>query len=352
MFLKDDMKKITGLTLYTGSFGKKGCTCKCEGCSQEKYGKQHGFYQGTMEQVEKILSIAPNIQRAILLGNPDISVDAEFVNRVAKYFIARGIRVRFSTSGFNAVETAQTVLADLDTEYIDYYSFSVDSLEPEKELLLKGRVIPLVEIVKAIKMCDDMGVRIKIQPTLWEINKNDYVEIIDFFYGLGVRWFSFHSGSFETFDDKKHLLKHISPWEWRDIQRDIGEICNQKRIKLHMPYLFLTEEEMKKYVESNGERCVPKQLLNTQIWLEEDYMRTTHCPLLREHQVFEYDFNTCDKSRMDYSISVDGYCPVAAQCLGKKLTERSVEKKGHMFQLSTGEKLYTVCRFYNFTVDK
>lgn len=161
----DNMQEITGLTLYTGSFGKRGCTCDCEGCSQEKYGKQHGFYQGTMSQVEKILSIAPNIQRAILLGNPDISVDAKFVNQVAKFLIKKRVRVRFSTSGYNSIETAQNVLADLDPKYIDYYSFSIDSLKKKNEIILKGRIIPLEEIAQTIRFCNDKGVQVKIQPT-------------------------------------------------------------------------------------------------------------------------------------------------------------------------------------------
>lgn len=64
---------IEGLTLYTGSNGKKGCTCNCVGCSQEKYGNEHPNYQGTIEQVKDILKIAPNIKRTIILGNPDWS---------------------------------------------------------------------------------------------------------------------------------------------------------------------------------------------------------------------------------------------------------------------------------------
>ena len=191
----------------------------------------------------------------------------------------------------------------------------------------------------------------KIQPTLWELNKDDYIDIINYFYDLGVKWFSFHAGSFETFDSEKPLLQHIDPWEWRDIQKTIGKICAEKGIKLHMPYLFLTEEEMKDYVKQYGEKCIPKNLLNTQIWLEKNYLRATHCPLLREHQLFEYDFSTGDKSKMDYSMSTEGYCPVAKKCFDNNLVKRSVEGKGHVFSSDTDEKLYTVCRFYNFRLD-
>ena len=31
------LEKVTDLTLYTGTFGKKGCTCNCIGCTQNGY---------------------------------------------------------------------------------------------------------------------------------------------------------------------------------------------------------------------------------------------------------------------------------------------------------------------------
>ena len=51
------MEEIEGLTLYTGSNGKKGCSCSCIGCSQEKYGQTHPLYQGNLEQIKDILKI-------------------------------------------------------------------------------------------------------------------------------------------------------------------------------------------------------------------------------------------------------------------------------------------------------
>lgn len=345
---RNNMEEIEGLTLYTGSNGKKGCSCSCIGCSQEKYGQTHPLYQGNLEQIKDILKIAPNIKKAIILGNPDISVDPDFVNETAKLLTSLKISVRFSTSGYNALLVANKVLSGVDKNYIDYYNFSIDSINAEKSQMLRGNAINLSDVRAAIKYCQNIDVPVKIQPTLWECNKNDYKEIIDFFSDLGVRWFSFHCGSFETFVDKKTQLQHITPWEWRIIFNNIIELCKEKNLKLHIPYLFLNNEEMAKYVANNTEHCQPHKLKNTQIWLENQYLRTTHCPLLNEVQKFEYNLYTGNKTDMDFSPCQEGYCPAAAKCLGNDLVGLSADGQGHKFFSPQKEELNTICRFSNF----
>lgn len=344
------MENIEGLTLYTGSNGKKGCTCNCIGCSQGKYGREHSNYQGCIKQVKDILKIAPNIKKAIILGNPDISVDPEFVNEVASLLVSEKIKVRFSTSGYNALDTARIVLNEVDTNHIEYYSFSIDSIDEKNSLLLRGNKIDFEDVKAAIKFCQVRGVQVKVQPTLWECNKNDYKDIIDYFSELDVKWFSFHCGSMETFSKEKDLLQHIKPWEWRRILEDISQICKIRNLKLHMPYLFLTNDEMNTYVQNNTMHCQPRNLKNTQIWIEDSYLRTTHCPLLREVQNFEYDLYSGDRECMDFSFCKDGYCPATAKCLGERLVKLSTDGKGHKFLSPSNIELNTVCRFYNLNI--
>ena len=49
------LKKVKSLTLYTGTYGRKKCTCSCIGCTQENYGKRHSEFQGNLKQIQKII---------------------------------------------------------------------------------------------------------------------------------------------------------------------------------------------------------------------------------------------------------------------------------------------------------
>ena len=99
------LKKVETLTLYTGTFGRKKCTCSCIGCTQESYGRRHKDYQGTLEEIKTIIEKLPNLKEAYILGNPDVSVDTKFCNEAAKEFIKNGRNVMFSTSGYNGIDT-------------------------------------------------------------------------------------------------------------------------------------------------------------------------------------------------------------------------------------------------------
>ena len=87
------------------------------------------------------------------MGNPDISVDPDFVNETAKLLTSLKISVRFSTSGYNALLVANKVLSGVDKNYIDYYNFSIDSINAEKSQMLRGNAINLSDVRAAIKYC-------------------------------------------------------------------------------------------------------------------------------------------------------------------------------------------------------
>jgi hypothetical protein len=53
-YLLDNVHMIA---LYTGSYGRKGCTAKCPGCYMGKYGSNKPMYQGNIEQVYELLSM-------------------------------------------------------------------------------------------------------------------------------------------------------------------------------------------------------------------------------------------------------------------------------------------------------
>ena len=336
------------ITIYTGSNGKKGCLGNCIGCSQESYGTQHPMYQGNLKQIETVLERSPVLKSAIILGNPDPAVDTEFCNQVAKKLTEKGIKVRFSSSGKNCSKMIQKLIDGVDHNYIEYISFSIDTVEQEMLDYIKGTHIDLEELRETISYLNKKEIEVKIQPTIWNINEDTCIDTIEYFEKQGVKWFSFHAGSFETLGDKqKEKLKHIEPIKWRKEFSKIVNKCNESNLKLHIPYLFVNKEEMKEYISKRGPKCVPEQLKNTQIWLEENYIRTTHCPLLNEVQNFHYNYLDMDKSKVDYSCSEIGVCPAATKALGEELCRKSTDGKGHFFTYK-GEQYITVCRSYNY----
>ena len=59
--------------------------------------------------------------------------------------------------------------------------------------------IILVILLNAISLFGiNHNITIKIQPTLWEFNQEDYREIIEHYLKIGIKWFTFHAGSFEA----------------------------------------------------------------------------------------------------------------------------------------------------------
>ena len=341
---ENGLEKVTDLTLYTGTYGKDRCTCKCIGCTQGGgilKGKEK--YQGTIEQIRTIIKKLPNLQNAYLLGNPDVSVDTDFCNEASKEFIKNDINVMFSTSGFKAVKTLKKLTSGLDTKYIKYISYSIDTLNTEKMRFLKGTdKLSLEEIEEAISYAIKKGIPVKIQPTLWEINQDDYAEIIDNFYEkFGIKWYTFHAGSFEALKDQSVNLNHIKPEKWRMITKDIQRIAKEKGLKISLPRIFLDREELEECQQNIHTYCANGGK-GLQIWLEKDFIRCTYCPVLAEiHPEFTFSI---EENTANF-ISKNGVCLALSSTLDKALTLNAVNGNGRIFN-TDDKSLYTVCRYY------
>lgn len=342
------LENVTDLTLYTGTFGKNGCTCNCLGCTQNGYVTKKEKNQGNLSQIEIIIDKLPNLKKAYILGNPDVSVDTEFCNVAAKKFIENGINVMFSTSGYNALETVKTLFKELNSEYIDYISYSIDTLDEEKMKYLKGsNKLNIKDIEKAISYCQKLNIPVKIQPTLWEINQEDYEEIINHFYNeFNIRWYTFHAGSFEALKNKKIGLNHIKPEKWKKIVTNIKEIAIEKGLKILLPRIFLNKEEMVECKDNIHTYCANGGS-GLQIWLEKDNVRCTYCPLLAE---VHPEFTFLIQEKMANFISQNGVCAIQKEALDDELIFNSNKKEGRIFSTSKGD-LYNVCRFYSIRED-
>ena len=345
MYKDNGLAKVTDLTLYTGTNGKDMCTCKCIGCTQGGgILKNKEKYQGTLEDIKTIIKRLPNLENAYLLGNPDVSVDTFFCNLASKEFIKNGINVMFSTSGYKAVDTIEKLVDGLDSSYIKYISYSIDTLDEDKLHFLKGnKTLSLKEIEDAISYCQKRNIPVKIQPTLWEINQDDYEDIINNFYDkFGIKWYTFHVGSFEALKDKKVLLKHIKPEKWREIFKNIVKIAEKKNLKIKLPRIFLDREEMQECKQKIKTYCANGGK-GLQIWLEKNFIRCTYCPVLAElHPEFTFSI----KEDSANFISKNGVCLAAGSTLDKTLIKDTLENNGRIFKTEE-ENLYNVCRYYS-----
>ena len=338
------LENVEELTLYTGTYGRKKCTCSCIGCTQTNYGIKHKDYQGTIEQIKVIIDKLPNLKNAYILGNPDVSVDTEFCNEAAKEFIKAGKKVMFSTSGYNGIEVIKKLTEGINSKYINYISYSIDTIDNKKLQYLKGsNKINLDEINDAIKYCLDKGIIVKIQPTIWKINQDDYKDIIDFYSKLGIEWFTFHAGSFEALQGRNIPLKHVNPKKWMDIVKDINRLAIRKNLKIKAPKIFLEDDEWKNYKEKNKVYC-QNGGKGLQIWMQEDGLKATFCPVLSEVMP-EFTFDL-EKENPKIISSKENNCMVCSKCLDDKLKNMSIKKDGREF-LFNNKMLHNVCRYYS-----
>ena len=337
------LNNVTDLTLYTGTNGRKYCTCKCIGCTQRN-DEDNYAYQGNIKQIEKIIRKLPNLKNAYLLGNPDVSVDPEFCNLAANKFIENGKKVMFSTSGFNGVETLKKLTKNIDLSKIEYVSLSVDTVNEDKLKKLKGnKNITLEQIDEVINYCKKTKIPVKIQPTLWRINQDDYQELIEYFYKKhGLTWYTFHTGSFEAIEDEKiDILKHIKPEKSVEIREKLIRIAQKYNLKMNIPKVFITKEEYDLYDNSNTYCRVGGRGL--QIWLTRDALKCTFCPILTKVNK-NYFFNIDDEDIKLLNPKLD--CPIANNCISNDLKQISEDNKGNII-FQNNKKYFNICRYFS-----
>lgn len=338
------LEQIKGITLYTGTYGKKKCTCSCIGCTQGNYKQKYEVYQGNIKQIKNIIKKLPNLEDVYILGNPDISVDTEFCNLAAKEFIKANKKVMFSTSGYNGIKTVKKLTKDIEAKDIKYISYSIDTINNEKLQMLKGtKNIKISQIDEAIQFCINNDITVKIQPTLWNINKDDYKEIIEHYLNLGIKWYTFHAGSFESITNKNIKLSHISPMKWREIVKDIDRIAKNKDLKIKIPKIFLDKIEYEKYKNQTNLNC-KNGGEEIQIWLQGNGLKATFCPILAEVNS-RYIFDL-DATEINFIHNNKNLCSVCGKCLDKKVKDMSINKTGEYFK-TKNEILYNVCRYYS-----
>ena len=243
MSLLNDVETII---LYTGSNGKKGCTCKCLGCYMGSYSKGKSMYQGNMTQISELVEMLPNLKKVLLFGNPDISVDPEFCNEVAKYLQLHNLRLYFWTSGIGGAEIIDKVLEGIDPMNVGKIGFSVDTLDNYKLSVLKGTKFSMEKLIEGIEFCNKKGIHTIIMPTIWSLNADeDWGAFKNFFEKYNVSEISGHFGSVESAEE---CLAHVPEDMVIKIRNEFKKIGT-------IPYCLVTDSEYLEYKSSFKSKC-------------------------------------------------------------------------------------------------
>ena len=171
-------------------------------------------------------------------------------------------------------------------------------------------------MIKQFTIVKKIGIAVKIQPTLWEINQEDYRAIIEHYLKLGINWYTFHAGSFESLWDKNIVLNHIQPEKWRNIIHEIENLANERNLKIRIPKIFLNDSENIKYQAENETYC-QNGGEGIQIWLQEDGIKATFCPLLAE--VYPQYIFDLEKDETRLIKGKKNNCMICGKCLDKKV---------------------------------
>lgn len=318
------LESINKIILYTGSYGKKGCTCNCGGCYLEKYGDSKPMYQGNMEQVYELLSALPNLKKANVFGNPDISVDPVFCNMVSRLLQDRGIQMAFFTSGIGGAVAIKMLLDGISLSNVKGITFSVDSLDEDMLSKIRGVKIKLQTIIDGIKYCRDLNIPFAMSLTIWPENINeDWLAYENFFKSLGAAKIVAHYGSIEG---TAKSVSHIP-------EEKVLEVRNKyKNSSIVWPICLATDDEYKKYISdyvNKGRlKCQDGSLMYA--YLEEDGVKATiFCPIFTTVYP-NYFAKLSDMKGLKIPLLEDmSKCPVAEQGLGYK------SKLAH-----------PICRFY------
>jgi MoaA/NifB/PqqE/SkfB family radical SAM enzyme len=273
--------QIKTIILYTGSNGRKGCTCNCLGCYTTKYSARKPYYQGNMKQVKDLISLLPNLTDVALFGNPDISVDSQFCNEVALCLQQRKIRLHFSTSGIGGADTLSVLLNGVNTSNISEVIFSVDSTNEKTNQLLKGKNISISKVIEGIEYCNSIGVRPYVLATVWNLNmEEDWMAYNKFFdkYNVINRIINFGSVDaiidYEINSKGENGLMHIP----EDKVIDVRNKC--LKAGMIVPYGLATDIEYEAYTQSYKPLCsYTDDIMN--VFLEEDGIKASlNCTML------------------------------------------------------------------------
>jgi len=322
------LNDVESCSIYTGTYGRKGCTAKCRGCCFAG-GLEENRYQGNIEQIHELISILPNLKKVTIFGNPDPTVDPVFCNEVAKVLQSNGIRVSFLTNGTGGTDVVRTIVDELDPSLIFGFGFSVDSLDDKKTSFLKGTNISLQKTLQKMEYLNGLGIRVVTFFLIWPHNMDDnWQEYTDFFESRGI----YVSGGFGSVEATNGRAHHIPEEKILEIRRRYKDTRFPTILADDIEY----KEYLSTYVTKNSFKCTNLKKIN--VYLTEKGIKASFsCPIISTvYPEYFVDIRDIGFHTFRDDLIKTGYCPVAKQALG--------------FEYSS--TLHPVCRFHKLLPKK
>jgi MoaA/NifB/PqqE/SkfB family radical SAM enzyme len=171
------------------------------------------------------------------------------------YARERGWPQQVITHGAVSIERFEATFgAALDSGGIYMLIISLDSMEAATNNRLRGRSYAHARTLEVIKHCVARKAPFKVQMTVWPANYPTIADSVGQLYGLGVRAFSFHSGSLEGVTDAEAEaagLMPVDPLAWRALAERLLAFRDAHRDELrhfNVPFLYFTEAELRAQV--------------------------------------------------------------------------------------------------------
>jgi len=318
------LQGVTSCSLYTGTFGRKGCTGNCLGCyiGDTEFKEDSSVHQGTVDQVHELLSVLPNLKRVFIFGNPDPSVDPKFCNEAARIFQSKGIKVLFVTNGFGGTETIKTLIDGLQPSLISGIAFSIDSLDDKKNSAMKGTRIPLADTLQSMEYVQSMGINTKVYFAIWLQNMDEnWKAFVNFFESRGV-----HVGNgYGSVQAARGRIEHVPEEKILEIQEKYADI--------RLPTLLANDEDYEEYlstfVAKNQFKCT--NFDHIKVYFTEKALKSTYyCPIIPTiYPKYLVNIRDIGKHEFHDELIKTGCCPVSKFALGFEC-----------------KKTRPVCRFY------
>ena len=320
--MNDILRKVESCSLFTGTYGRRGCTGNCIGCYTDMHMEHYPMYQGTVEQVYELLSVLPNLKQVYIFGNPDPSVDPEFCNETAKILQSRGIETLFVSNGVGGVEVVEKIIDGLNSSLIRGFGISIDSLDEKTNSAMRGVKISLQDIFQSIRHLKSLGINVKIFTTIWPTNVDEnWKEFVDFFESRGI----YTVCRFGHAEGVQGRIAHVPEKKILEIRQNYGEVRLATLLANDEEY----EEYLSSYVANKEFRCTTFD--NISVYFTEGEIKATYaCPIL-SHVYPEYLVNIHELKLHEFydNLVKTGICPVSKQALGFE-----------------SETLHSICRFY------
>lgn len=199
-------------------------------------------------------ALGPGMQDVYVIG-AEPTMDPEGTAAKLAYARERGWPQQVITHGAVSVERFESTFGEaLDSGTVYMMIVSLDSMDPEVNNRLRGRPYAHARTLQIIRHCVQREAPLKVQMTVWPLNYPTILRSVEELFALGVRAFSFHSGTLEGATDDEADRAGLMPVDalaWRALAEQLLAFRDAHREDLRffgLPFLYFTEEELRSHV--------------------------------------------------------------------------------------------------------